>query len=263
MKSLKLALVALAVVVTGCASNPQKQADKDSERRQEIADKRVKMTMSDVPDWYLEPPKSDDAIYATATDTSRDLQWAIDKASMTAVRTIALKMKSEVSAKIKDYSLDAGLSTDDKLQREIERVSTQTALAVDVSGYSRVKSVVEREDGKFRVYTLVKLPLGEANKAMVENVRKNELLGKQMRQSKAFRELEAEVDAEKGRVREAPKAEGVTVTPLSDFGTNGKDVKPDQLSSRLGDTLSNPEVRAKVQDLYTKSDTVVIQETVR
>jgi PBP1b-binding outer membrane lipoprotein LpoB len=263
MKSLKIALVALAVVVTGCASNPQKQATKETEQRQEQAAKRVKTIMSDVPDWYLEPPKSEDAIYATATETSRDLQWTIDKANMSAVRTIALKMKSEVSAKVKDYSLDAGLSSDDRVQREIERVSTQTALAVDVSGYSRVKSVVEREDGKFRVYTLVKLPLGEANKAMVENVRKSELLSKQMRQSKAFRELEAEVDAEKGRVTVAPKSEGVTVTPVPDVSTNGQLLKPSQLTSRLGDIISDPEVRAEVQNLYTKPDTVVIQETVR
>lgn len=250
MKSLKLALVALTVVVTGCASNPQKQTNKETEQRQEQAAKRVKTIMSDVPDWYLEPPKSQDAIFAAATETSRDLQWALDKANLSAVRAIAFKMKSEVSGKIKDYSLDAGLSTDDRVQREIELVSTQTALAVDVSGYNRVKSVVEREGDRFRVYTLLSLPLGEANRAMVENVRKSELLGKQMRQSKAFRELEAEVDAEKGRV---------TVTPI----TNGQLLKPEQLSNRLGDTISDPVVRAKVQDLYTRPDTVVIQETIR
>ncbi len=250
MKSVKLALLALVLAMTGCATSVQKQAEKETEQRQEQAVKKVKNVMSDIPDWYVELPKSDDAIYATATDSSRDLQWAMDKANASAVRTLAFKLKSEVSAKIKDFTLDAGLSNDDRVQREIERVSTQTALAVDVSGYQRVKSVVEREGDRYRVYTLLKLPLGEANKALVHQLRKNEVLSNQVRQSKAFKELEDEVNAEKGRAPTANKE--VVVKPVASGEVR-----------LLGNEITDPQVKAKVQDLYTKSDTVVIQETVR
>lgn len=252
MKSVKLAAVVLTIALTGCASGPQKMAEKETEQRQEQAVKKVKNVMSDIPSWYLELPKSDDAIYAAATETSRDLQWAIDKANTSAVRTVAFKLKSEVSAKIKDFTLDAGLSSDDKIQREIERVSTQTALAVDVSGYQRVASVVEREGDRFRVYVLLKLPLGEANKVLAHNLRKSELLSNQVRQSKAFQELETEVNAEKGRAPKAVESKEVVVKPIASGEVR-----------LLGNEIADPQVKAKVQDLYTKSDTIVIQETVR
>ena len=55
------------------------------------------------------------------------------------------------------------------------------------------KKEVAAEGGIYRAYVLMSLPIGEANKALMEQIRANGRLYAEFKASKAFQELDAEL----------------------------------------------------------------------
>ena len=70
---------------------------------------------------------------------------------------------------------------------------------VNVAGYILEKSEVVQEGNRYRAYVLLRYPLGENNKVIVAQVKKNAVLDGKLRASKAFEELEREIESVKGK----------------------------------------------------------------
>jgi len=165
------------------------------QKKQEARAEQVKDAAADLPSWYLSPPTDDTAIYAPGTSISGDLQMAVDKAVMSAKRAVADRVNSRLSSKMKEFLSESGAAEDGKVLTETERVTSNLITEVNLSGYDIVQKKVVPAGATFRAYVLVQYPLGSANRILVDQIRKNDLLESRVRASKAFQELEKDIQS--------------------------------------------------------------------
>jgi len=194
--------LSVAVLLISCASpkpGTPEFVQKKEEDQQKAAVETVKQTISKVPVWYTTPPVDINSIYQGATESSPDLQRSVDKAVMTAKSQLASKLGDRVSQKIRDFATETGTVNDEQIVRTIETTRQSVALDVNVAGYVLEKSEVVQENGRYRAYVLLRYPLGENNKVIVAQVKKNAVLDSKLRASKAFEELEREIESVKGK----------------------------------------------------------------
>jgi len=208
----------------------------------------------ELPEWYVNVPKEDNAIYATASEVSSDLQYAIDKAAMSAKREIAFKLSNDFSQKYKEHTSETNYSTQEKMAKETERLVIANSVSVNLVGVQRVKSEVIREGNQYRAYMLVRYGLDESNRIHMNYIIKERRANVKTEMDKFDREIKEN--------RGQSHVEPVTISPVQESGTLKpvSQYKPDQL---LGPKISDPEVRAQVMEAYKKPGAVVLQETVR
>ncbi len=214
------------LVLAACAPPPQPGTAAftaaEAQRRQEQQQATVKDTVADLPSWYLTPPADDTALYAPGTATSSDLQFAVDKAVIGAKRALADRVNSRLSSKLKEYMSESGAAADAKAMIESERVTSNLITEVNLSGYRITEKQVIPAGGQFRAYVLVQYPLGQANRLLLDQIHKSDLLESKLRASKAFQELEGDIDAAK------PAAPPAAATPPAAK-------KPDDSAKPVGD----------------------------
>lgn len=190
------AIVAFGALLAACSTpepgSPAAAALAHHKQQEARAD-QVKDTVSDAPSWYLAPPKDDLSLYAAGTATSADLQMAVDKATLTGKRVVADRLKSLLSAKMKDFASESGAGEDARVLSEVERVTTNVVTEANMAGYQLAKTEVKPQGTQYRAYVLVQYPLGAANKVLVDQTRKNEVLDAKLRASKAFQDLEQDI----------------------------------------------------------------------
>jgi hypothetical protein len=194
-----LALVPVAALGLAACASPEPGSPAAAalahQKQQEARTEQVKDTVSDAPSWYLAPPKDDVSLYGAGTATSADLQMAVDKATLTGKRVVADRLKSLLSAKMKDYASESGAGEDARVQSEVERVTSNVVAEANMSGYQVTKTEVKPQGTQYRAYVLVQYPLGAANRVLVDQTRKNEVLESKLRASKAFQDLEQEIQS--------------------------------------------------------------------
>jgi hypothetical protein len=203
MKKLNIVLsTSVAFFLISCASpkpGTPEFVQKKEDDQQKTAVETVKQTISKAPVWYTTPPVDINVIYQGATETSPDLQRSMDKAVMTAKSQLASKLGDRASQKIRDFATETGTVNDEQIMRTIETTRQSVALDINVAGYVLEKSEVFQEGNRYRTYVLLKYPLGENNKVIVAQVKKNAVLDGKLRASKAFEELEREIETAKGK----------------------------------------------------------------
>ena len=166
MKRVFLVMSVLALV--GCASNPQTtlkqtQDPVKSENKYERATTQVASLK--VPDWFIQPPQStEQSLFTAGQATSTDLSMAVHKATLDADAKLAFQMKSRVEAMVKSYKADSatsGAESSEMLVRKLTRTS--------ITGHHKVDSQITQEGRMFRVFVLMRYPLGDANKLLAED----------------------------------------------------------------------------------------------
>lgn len=198
------AVVALALVggLTACAQpEPGSPAAAAAAERQkeETRISTVKATVDETPSWFLNPPREDNAIYAPGTATSSDMQLAMDKAVLSAKRTLADTLSSMLSSKMKQFISESGAGEDATVLSETERVTTNLITETTLAGYSRTQAKVVPQGNQYRAYVLLQYPTGSANKVLMDRVKQERVLESKLRSSKAFQDLEQEIQAARGR----------------------------------------------------------------
>lgn len=171
-------LVLFAFIATGCGGSKQSMQGTDT---------------GDIPAWYLNPPQDKNFLYATNTQSSQDMQLALDKATTGARSEIGRQVEVRLKSLQKKFTEETGKGDDAQLLQmfsQAEKVVVSTSL----SG-SRVKQSKLIKDGKlYRSYVLVEYPIGEASQQFMEQLKKNEQMYTRFREAKAMQELEDEVD---------------------------------------------------------------------
>ena len=191
-----------AMTLAACAS-PQPGSPgwtaQQEQKKQEVRAETVKASVDDLPSWYTSPPTDEFSIYAPGTSTSSDLQFAEDKAVLAAKRSMADRINSKLSSKMKEFLAESGAGENTQVQAESERVTSNLITEVNLAGYTITQKKFIPAGQQYRAYVLLQYPLGSANRILVDQVNKNSILQGKVRASKAFQELEKDIqDARKG-----------------------------------------------------------------
>ena len=204
-------VIGLTITAAACAS-PQPGTPaftvQQEQKKQEDRVQAVKASVSDLPSWYTSPPIDEFSIYAPGTATSSDLQFAEDKAVLGAKRALADRINSKLSAKMKEFISESGAGENSQVLAESERVTHNLITEVNLSGYSTTEKKYIPSGTQYRVYVLLQYPLGSANRILVDQVNKNNILEGKLRASKAYQELEKDIQDARGR--DATSATGKT-----------------------------------------------------
>jgi len=196
--------IALASITLLAACSSPKPGTPEFVRTQEqdqqkAAVKNVETAISKTPSWYVQPPQDANAIYTTGSESSPDMQMSMDMAVNSAKRALAFQLGARVSATMKDFAGQTGTGGDPDVLREIERTSKAAVYEQNIAGYIREKSEVIAEGKSFRAFALLRYPVGEANKIVIDQIKKNKVLDTKLKASKAFQDLEQEIEAARKR----------------------------------------------------------------
>lgn len=149
-------------------------------------------TIESIPDWFLNKPQDPSYLFATATMTSRDLQMAIQKAKVEAQRDIGEQLGTQLGALTKQFREEIGSQGDSELiessTQVVKLVTKQTLVGARID-----KKEIQNENGIYRAYVLMSLPMGAANQALMDQIKANERLYTEFRASKTFQELDEEL----------------------------------------------------------------------
>jgi hypothetical protein len=171
-------LVALiAVALAGCGGGPKSLQS---------------VSECDIPEWYNTVPQDPNYLYAARTATSQDMQLAVDKAMTDGRAEIGRQTELKVQGLQKRFDEEVGLNADAQLMSQYTQ-ATKTVVSTSLSG-SRVKEQYQCKDGDlWRSYVLVEYPIGAANEALMQQIKKNNEMYTRFRASQAFKDLDTEV----------------------------------------------------------------------
>ena len=144
------------------------------------------------PEWFSSPPRGDDLLVGVATATSLDLQTAIDKARQDGRVEIARQMDVRMKGLSKRFVEETGLDEDAELLGMFTQVS-KSVVSDSLTGSRLSKQELDSEGGVYRAWVMMEMPIGEANARFVANLRSQERLYTRFRATKAFEELDKEV----------------------------------------------------------------------
>ena len=287
MKSL-IKAVPLVVVLSACSSmNPlaekepvlklgQKmevvqEPDKVKPASDKPVDKTTHSVASSIPTWFLKPPVQEGYIFGTGTSRSRDLAMAKEKAMTTAQGKIAESIGGKVSKQTKIFRTEAGSNVIESSNSLIKK----TVANVDFTG-AEMRDVVVRleENGYYRVYVLMTLPLGESNQVL-----KQQMLSTEKNETKELESIEKQnlkAPTPNKMLGEKPQSQTqsapVILTPISPTSlapssstlieVNKSD--PKAVASLPHNSIENQELKSRVQSIIRNNpDAVVLRATVQ
>ena len=159
----------------------------------------VETTTDKTPKWCNESPSSDVALYACGTGMSANLNIAQSRALMAAKRKIADQVQGDYSGLMEEFVNALGAGATEQIQQQFQIASRNVINSTKLAGYKTPKTKTIDEEGKFIHYLLIEYPIGSANTALMEEIRKNEVLSTQENSEKAMAMLEAEIEKRKNR----------------------------------------------------------------
>lgn len=149
--------------------------------------------IKNLPDWFLSPPKGDASyLYSTATSTSRDMQMAINKAKTTAQTALAQSMRTKLGNVTKQFQEEVNSGEDSELLQQFTS-ATKVVTSEVLNGVAVEEQKLQNENGVWRAYVLMSLPIGAANAQLMEKVKANQALYTRFRATKAFEDLDEEL----------------------------------------------------------------------
>lgn len=172
-----LFILCLALTVFNCGGSKQGLSDADE---------------GDVPDWFTNTPQDPNYLFAATTASSRDLQIAIDKAVQAARVEIGRQTDVRIQGIQKRFDEEVGIGDDAELLQSFTAAS-KTVVSTSLAG-SRISKQKQSKDGNlWRAYVLVEYPIGAANEALMQAIKKSQQMYTRFRATEAFKDLDAEV----------------------------------------------------------------------
>ncbi len=186
----------LLTILNACAPKPgtPEAALKIKQEAIKAQKNKVDKTVSSIPKWCLNPPLSDLALSACGTGESSNMNMARNRAILDGKRVLADKMDSEISSRMDDFLKSTGTFENEQVKQASEIVTKNTTIEAKLTGYKQKKSEAVSMSGKFQFYVLLEYPIGKANQALLNQIKKNEILSTQKDADKAMAELEAEIE---------------------------------------------------------------------
>ncbi len=177
----------LGLITVGCST-----FSKDPNKTVEIPANKL----DNIPQWYLvKDPDDTKFIVVTATDISKDMQFAIDKATLNAKIQLAARLKSDIDSVTRETTTENG-SGGASVEREIDRVS-KVRVKQALGFFKRENIAVFKEGDSYRAYVQFKISTEDAR-------RMTQPAGNAKSREDKFKELEDE----------QPTARSISVAPL-------------------------------------------------
>lgn len=204
------------LALAACSSNDVKVASNAPPGTVDVASYEYKAqvvqdNVSVIPDWFTEMPESDKAIYAVGTTASPDLQLSFDMAVLNAKTTLADRINGRVRSQTKSFISKIGSDeTDTAVLSEIEKTTSNLVADVDVAGYKVAESKVVSAGTQYRVYVLLEYSDLEAQKILLNRLRKDRILLSKISATNAYKELNDAVEAQ----NEQDAIENKTITEI-------------------------------------------------
>ena len=157
--------------------------------------KNVKEQVDQVPKWYTKMPVKEDAIYAVGTANTPDLQLSNDIAILSAKTTLADRINGRVNSVTKSFVTKVGSTdADASIINEIQTATKNIIADVDVAGYNVSESKVVSNGTQYRVYVLLEYSDENAQKILLNRLKKDRMLITKLKANEAFKELENDVN---------------------------------------------------------------------
>jgi hypothetical protein len=198
-KQIALASISLLAACSSPKPGTPEYVRNQEQEQQKTAVKNVETAISKTPSWYLQPPQDANAIYTAGAESSPDMQMAVDMAVLSAKRALAFQLGARTSAMMKDFAGQTGQTGNVDVEREIDRVTKSVAAEINLAGFIREKSEIIAEGKNFKAFVLIRYPIGDANKIVADQVKKSKVLDTKLKASKAFQDLEQEIEKAKQR----------------------------------------------------------------
>jgi hypothetical protein len=175
MKYIMICTMASVIALSGCSTfkaDPNKTVEIPANK------------LDNIPQWYLaKDPDDTKFIVVTATDVSKDMQFAIDKATLNAKIQLAARLKTDVDSVTRESTLETA-GSGSAVEREIDRVS-KVRVKQAIGMFKRENIAVFKEGDVYRAYVQFKIATEDAKRlTQPANANKN-------REDK-FKELEDE-----------------------------------------------------------------------
>jgi len=187
MKKLIL-LAPIVVILAACSSSPkdpyERRAYDDEQRREKAAEQAI----DKAPKWMTNLPVSKSAVYQNGTAVSPDYSMAVTKAKTVAFGKICMSAGGRVDQQSKIYRTDS-----ENASTEFSELAIKTYCpGVDISGVEVAAEGIKviSENGRFRAYVLIALPIGEANGIQKVTDARNQRRLAETRSRESFKEME-------------------------------------------------------------------------
>jgi hypothetical protein len=205
------------------------------------------VALPSAPEWFVKLPEDTaDMVFAAAVGVSVDEQMAYDKARVQAERKLVEMQGAKIDSLTKSHRTDTG----DTLV-ESTSVTIQKSASGELAGAQRVDSRVTFDGRYYRVYVLLRLPLG------TNNVLRTEKQTAQTRKEAELRGARAHQELEQKREADAKAQEAADAKLRTEIGP-----KPVSSELKLLD-VDNAEYRKKRDEALVKPGAVVGQITVQ
>ena len=145
------------------------------------------------PDWCLNLPESNIALYKCGVGESKNLNMARNRATLDAKRGLADQIDSEISSRMEDFLEASGTGDNEEIKQRSEIVTKNVTVAAQLTGYKEVFSETQSIGSKFIHYVLIGYPVGQANQTLVNQIKADEVLSTTEAADDAIAELEAEI----------------------------------------------------------------------
>ena len=196
-----VALLALAACTKPVAQAPTVQGLMTTEqyklRSEAAADEANR-----VPKWYLELPEKKDSVFSGGTAISGDLQLSFDKAILSAKRVLADRIDGRMNSLTKTFMSELGQKEARNVSSQLTQVTKNVIANIDVTGYHVVKREIFTTGPMYRAYVQLEFPMAEHNRLMLSKLLRDEQLAARLSASKAFRELQNEVDSKRQETKD-------------------------------------------------------------
>ena len=197
----KIALLGAVVLLGACSSNktvetamnvpPNSVVDTETYvYKAKVVQEQIEI----IPDWFKKMPESDTAIYSTGTAATTDLQLSIDLAVLNAKTTLADRINGRVRSQTKSFVAKIGNEESASVMSEVEKATKNIIADVDVAGYKVSETDIVSNGPKYRAYVLLEYSDKEANKIIMNRLRKDRMLISKIRSTKAWQELDESVN---------------------------------------------------------------------
>ena len=257
MKLAKLSAVAICASLVACASTqkteapvPQVVAQPAPQVYQAPAHPyampaQPQRVISPAPEWFVRLPEDTaDMMFAAGTATSVDEQMAYNKARMFAEQKLIETMTARVRSLTKSYRADSGDALNERFEQTIQKTASG-----ELIGAQRVDSRATHDGRYYKVYVLIRYPLGESNMLRKERNQTQARKESELRSGRAHQELDQvhknqseqqERSDQQLREQVGPRVE--TVTPVNTSQTELKllDVDNEEYKRRRAEALAKP-----------------------
>ena len=124
---------------------------------------------------------------------------AINKALMLARAQMAVTIDGEINATMKLFMDEIGPSRSADVSNQASVTTYQDALLVKLSGLQQEDAKILVEGDQYVAYVLIKYPIGEMNKMLMDRIHQNNALAAKLRASASFKDLERKVEEARKR----------------------------------------------------------------